>query len=153
MPAAVGCYLVLIICWNVLTVIDGLFNLIEYRRDSRAAFANLRMAVGLSGKHHRHGRVSKFIEGTFFQGRGAFVPKSPPRLLSDFFHGFPSATFMASYCWSPHGDSELPRRVAQELLPEVAPLLPNKCWLDVEQLIPGTPSVPAMVSHGQTVGQ
>ena len=67
-------------------------------------------------------------------GRGAYIPKTADQVLSEFFYGFPQGTFMVSYNWT---HPELPRRVARDLLPERPPVHPNKCWLDLEQLVPG----------------
>ena len=150
MPARAGGMYLALASWLILKLLSILasltfilFNLIEFRRTSRVAFYSLREALGLRGSP---GRVWRIIMLTFFRGRGAFVPKSPTRLFSDLFFGFHVGTFMVSYCWSPFGDSELPRRMAIELLPECPPNLPNKCWLDVENLTPGTSSVACMVS-------
>lgn len=66
--------------------------------------------------------------------------RSPPELFAAFFAGFPPNAVMVSYCWA---EKELPRRVAHQFLPR------NLAWLDVDRLIPGTASVPAMVAAVQ----
>ena len=80
------------------------------------------------------------------RGHGAFLPRRPEKLLADMFYSFPVGSFMVSYNWQ---HAELPRRLAIDMLPEVPPKHPNKCWLDIERLVPGTWTAPAMVAAVQ----
>ena len=144
---AVAAWVLLQFAWQGFAFIDVFFNLVEYRSAAQQALRHIRSALCFNA---RPSSFWRWVEERLFKGRGAFVPKSPDRLLSDFFHGFPANTFFVSYCWAPHGESELPRRVAQRYIPEQAPKTPNKAWLDVEQLIPGTPQVQAMISAVKT---
>ena len=107
----------------VAGALDMLFNFVEARPDAH------RIVAGVFGIKP-DSRIGRLIEG-----RGAYVPFGPTKLLSELFYGFPPGSFMVSYNWD-HPD--LPRRIAQDLLPERPPAHPNKCWIDVEQLIPGT---------------
>lgn len=119
-------------------LLDFNCNVVEYRRSAQVLYSEL---VGLLGR--RHDNPGRFLAALRPSGRGAYIPKSPARLMADFFAGWPTGTFMVSYCWA--ADVELPRRVAIHMLPEVPPAIPNKCWLDVENLLPGSASVPEMV--------
>lgn len=124
-----------------------LFNLIEFRATSHVAFDTICRACGVrrTRSNLQLSRAWAALRNSHFRGRGAYIPKSPITVFSDLFHGFPPGTFMISYCWAPRGDSELPRKVALEMLPEKLPSQPQKCWIDIEQLLPGTDSLEEMV--------
>lgn len=122
--AVFGVLCVVKIMFAIMTSLDMLVNLVEERPDAQ------RIMSAITGDS----RLGRYFQ-RFAQGRGSYVPMSDSEMLSNFFFGFPTGTFMVSYSWE---HPELPRRMARSLLPEVAPRQPNKCWLDVEQLIPGT---------------
>ena len=110
--------------------LDLLLNLVETRPIGRQL---MRALVGV-----RAGEWLQSLAG----GRGAYVPMTATQLLSEIFYGFPTGTFMVSYNW---GHPTLPRRIAQELLPEKPTMELNKCWLDIEQarISPTPPPTPA----------
>ena len=133
--------------WVLMAAADLLFNIVEEKpigisifgldsqkkkaRPIRDALATCLGLRALGGCNRR------LLEPLMLNGRGTSIPKSAPELFTAFFTGFPPNSVMVSYCWV---EKELPRRVAQHFLPRTL------AWLDVDRLIPGTPSVPAMVA-------
>ena len=71
---AVCCWVVISIFWAICASLDLLFNLVEYRREARAACYSIRKTLGLYG---RPGTAWHTIEEQFFKGQGAYIPKSP----------------------------------------------------------------------------
>ena len=112
---------------NCAISLDLMLNLVTSRADTQRFLASV---LGMS--------EDSWLGRKVLLGRGAYIPFSAEQLLAEFFYGFPQGTFMCSYNWD---HAALPRRIARDLLPEKP--RPRKCWLDVEQLIPGTLVTPA----------
>ena len=135
------CILVFLMLWSLVIAIDVHVNLAVDRDAARTFLKTLRQALGLTAK--KPGRLWRAIVRNAL-GCSAWVSLDAKSVLSNLLWAFPSSSVMISYRWAPEGDSELPRNTARLINGNLT--THNRAWLDVEELIPGTPTNEAVVA-------